>query len=81
MAHKITKYQCDFCRKSFASKSYAEKQHEPVCFYNPARKSCITCNNFSDSFHDGIEVYWSSCIVGKNISEKLKVECSLHKPI
>jgi len=75
MAHKIIKYKCDFCRKSFMSKSYAEKQHEPVCFYNPKRKGCITCNNFYTYEYDTPQ----HCGVNIDISNKLKVECYSHK--
>ena len=46
MATKIIKYKCDYCKKSFASKSYCEKEHEPICFHNPKSKSCVKCLGF-----------------------------------
>lgn len=46
MATKIIKYKCDYCKKSFTSKSYCEKEHEPICFYNPKSKSCVKCLGF-----------------------------------
>lgn len=75
MAHKITMYQCDFCRKKYASKSYAEKNHEPFCIYNPVRKSCITCTHFSSANAFDLQKCDLSTF---DISEKIKVECSLH---
>lgn len=77
MAHKVTMYQCDFCRRKFASKSYAEKEHEPVCLYNPKRKGCVTCKHFNSSIYDD-----QDCML-KNINlidNKVRVECSLHVP-
>lgn len=47
MATKIIKYKCDYCKKSFASKSYCEKKHEPICFQNPKSKSCAKCEFLS----------------------------------
>jgi hypothetical protein len=76
MAHKITKYQCDFCRKSFASKSYAEK-HELTCFENVKSKSCITCSNFSVYEYD----IPRHCAVEKNLKLRLQTECPSHRPI
>ena len=41
---QITKYQCDFCKRSYVSK-YKAREHEKICFFNPANKSCVTCKN------------------------------------
>ena len=41
---QITKYKCDFCKRSYVSK-YKVKEHENKCFFNPAVKSCVTCRN------------------------------------
>ena len=41
---KIMAYQCDWCNKIYKTKS-AMAKHEKRCFYNPAVKSCWTCNN------------------------------------
>lgn len=35
-------YGCDFCKKSYKSKSKC-KSHEKVCFHNAYTKSCATC--------------------------------------
>ena len=70
MASKVIRYQCNFCSKIYASKSYCEKHHEPVCFRNPLRKSCGTCKNFRE--FDG---YDYDCKSGIDLSHKLKVEC------
>ena len=47
MAAKTIRYKCDFCSKIYASKSYCEKEHEPICFHNPASNSCIKCSNLT----------------------------------
>ena len=73
MAKKVIRYKCAFCKKVFASKSYCEKHHEPLCFTNPLRKSCATCGHFAD--FDGLEF---KCGAGKDLSVKLKVECGSH---
>jgi len=38
--------QCDYCKKTSFYKSKI-KQHEKICFYNPATQSCATCLWFS----------------------------------
>ena len=43
MATKTIRYKCDFCGKVYASKSYCEKEHEPICFQNQKSKSCAKC--------------------------------------
>ena len=45
---KITAYQCDYCPKYYKHDSSASR-HEKECFYNPATKSCITCENYDNS--------------------------------
>ncbi len=41
---QITKYKCDFCKRSYMSK-YKAREHESKCFFNPANKACVTCKN------------------------------------
>lgn len=41
---QITKYKCDFCKRSYVSK-YKAKEHENKCFFNPDVKSCVTCKH------------------------------------
>ena len=44
MPKQITRYQCDFCNRTYANKSPTVK-HEKICLKNPANKSCSTCFN------------------------------------
>jgi hypothetical protein len=44
MPKKVTKYQCNYCKKCWVAKSRANK-HENRCFKNPEVKSCATCNH------------------------------------
>lgn len=41
---QVTRYKCDYCEKIYASK-YRTRDHEKICFFNPASKSCVTCKN------------------------------------
>lgn len=41
---QITKYKCDFCKRSYINK-YKAREHEKRCFFNPAVKSCVTCKH------------------------------------
>jgi hypothetical protein len=47
MPKQVIKYQCNFCTRSWVSKSRAV-QHELNCFRNPDVKSCWTCSNSSE---------------------------------
>lgn len=42
MPKEITRYQCEYCRKHYSTKSDAAK-HEKICLCNPANRSCSTC--------------------------------------
>jgi hypothetical protein len=54
--------QCDFCKKVSFYKSNI-RQHEKICFYNPATRSCATC-------------LWFSPLI---IQEGFPIECYLGK--
>lgn len=43
--YETTRYRCDFCRRSYAAKSKANK-HEAACWHNPASHSCFTCTHY-----------------------------------
>lgn len=45
MAIAIIRWKCEYCRKHFASKNYAEK-HEKICYYDGEKKACPTCAHF-----------------------------------
>ncbi len=42
MPKQITRYKCDFCKKTYSSK-YPTIKHEGKCLYNPENKSCGSC--------------------------------------
>lgn len=44
MPKQITRYQCDFCNRAYAS-IYPVRSHEKICLRNPINKSCSTCFN------------------------------------
>lgn len=44
MPKEVRKYQCNYCIKSWVSKSRAV-EHEKKCWKNPDTKSCATCYN------------------------------------
>lgn len=53
---KVTRFQCDFCNRTYAAKAAAAK-HEDKCPHNPKNKACVTCEYFVDEKH--------SCVKGK----------------
>lgn len=44
IAYATTRHRCPHCRKSWAHKATAAK-HQPVCFADPARRTCKTCKH------------------------------------
>jgi len=84
---QITKYQCDYCNRSYVSK-YKAKEHESKCFYNPSNKSCVTCKHvdvkeFFDSegkvydavswcYQMDIEIFRKGCVVKHCVGWKTK---------
>ncbi len=59
MSSEVRAFVCDFCpRKARWSTRSIANRHEAKCFYNPARRACVTCAYFSmedtsiDSDHD-----------------------------
>jgi NAD-dependent SIR2 family protein deacetylase len=54
MPKQIIRYQCEHCHKRTYASKYRIIEHESKCFWNPAIKSCITCNNATlDRGEDG----------------------------
>lgn len=43
-AFTTTRYRCDHCGRTLASKSRMRK-HEAACHRDPAQRSCPTCGN------------------------------------
>ena len=44
----ITAYICEFCPQKKARMSKGRtKKHEAQCFYNPARRACASCGNYT----------------------------------
>jgi len=74
MAYKVIRYHCNFCKKTYTSKSYCEKHHEPICFMNPLRESCGTCKHYDwFGFFE-----FQKCNIDIDISEKQRVHCYKH---
>lgn len=44
MPKQIEAWQCDYCKKRYASKPNA-RRHEKTCIFNPDCKACITCEH------------------------------------
>lgn len=46
MPTEVKAYSCDFgCGKRVLKSKHGMKQHEKVCFKNPANRACQTCAN------------------------------------
>jgi len=87
MARQIKAYGCDFkCGTKVLMSKKAMEAHEVICFYNPERKACVSCDNF-ESFNDsnGMEhdrrflETWrqNQCLAIEDIdlNEKLRHDC------
>ena len=47
MPRKITAYACEFkCGEKVNTKKHAIELHENICFSNPKRRACRTCDLF-----------------------------------
>lgn len=57
--YQAIRHRCDFCRRSYASKSGANR-HESRCWQNPATASCPTCAHYSPPEWPGL----GECAVG-----------------
>lgn len=55
------RYRCDYCRRSFASRSYTAK-HEKACTRNPSQRTCTTCVHFT--LHPCCDVASDDCGCG-----------------
>lgn len=44
MPKQIIRYQCEHCRKKAYVSKYDAVKHEKKCFFNPAVRSCVTCD-------------------------------------
>lgn len=60
IAYTATRYRCPHCRKSWSNRANALK-HLPLCFSDPARRTCKTCQH--DSFD--YEEYGRICAIGE----------------
>lgn len=49
---EVTAFVCDYCPKKHR---YAARgtvlRHEQICYWNPARRACVTCEHFSNEPH------------------------------
>lgn len=71
---EITAYVCEFCPRKKARMSKSKTvTHEAICFYNPARKACVTCAHFSNG-----EGYHDTCWGGEHQQTSYRTnECEL----
>lgn len=54
MPTAVTRYKCDHRDKHYSTK-WNSKRHEDSCFFNPAVKSCVTCDwSIDPAFHEEI---------------------------
>jgi hypothetical protein len=58
VAIAITRWKCQYCKKHFSSKNYAEK-HEKKCYYDEEKKACPTCKHFDNSLGEKY-ICWSA---------------------
>lgn len=58
IAIKVLRFQCPFCRRSWAHKSAAER-HVGRCWLDPQNRACKTCRNHQPP-HDG-----GPCVAGR----------------
>jgi len=72
---EIKAYQCDHCVKYLKTK-HLIKKHEARCFYNPATKSCITCDHFSPNVDGEVGRY---CEAKRKDLKKLRTGCPIHR--
>lgn len=77
---EIKAWECDHCSKYLKTK-HSIKEHEKVCFKNPATQSCITCSNFREVWDDEGEGPKRNCKSGKCITYRLHTECPMHTKI
>jgi hypothetical protein len=59
--YTVTKYGCKFkCGRKHQLKSEWVEKHEPLCFNNPERRGCATCNqhDFKPEYSESDTGYW-----------------------
>jgi hypothetical protein len=88
MAKRVIAYACEHgCRRRVLTSKRAMERHEEICFYNPERRACITCEHF-ECYEDsnGMEhttylEQWTvrGCTLDIDLTSKLKKNCPNHK--
>lgn len=70
--------QCEFCGKILLTKS-AMKNHEEICFWNPARRACVRCAHafyrLGTEINPDPEISVRSCKKGHDIKKSLRADC------
>lgn len=74
--YEVKAYRCSYCRKYSTSKSLIKK-HDAICFKNPASKSCITCNNFTED--NNYEFKCTKGIAFNKRGDKTILETNCHR--
>jgi len=96
MPIRRTAWACKWkCRKNVDTSRQRMENHEGICFRNPARRACQTCEHFSreqetryDPNHGGdpgktdYEIMVQYCEADENINleEILRCDCELWQP-
>jgi hypothetical protein len=71
----ITVYKCDHCGKIYRRKWSCE-QHEPKCFYNPATRSCASCQlRTTEYVQDLASGCFQKCYKNHDIQTRLNTNC------
>jgi|GEM_PF-1505889 len=71
----ITVYKCDYCGKIYRRKWPCE-QHEPKCFYNPATRSCASCQLRNTEYVHNLERgCFQLCYKNHDIQTRFKTNC------
>lgn len=77
MPIKTTAWACQWkCRRRVLTDKRKIEKHERLCFRNPARRACITCEHFSsedDEFYSSRDCEW----LYELVEEKLQHDCPL----
>ena len=87
MPREVKAYGCDFkCGRKVVLSKKSMADHESRCFYNPAKKACVTCKHFErQSDNNGVDgAYYNEwvnllCHAKDDCLTKLQNNCELHE--
>lgn len=73
----VTRYRCPLCSRTRSSKK-AIAEHIARCWFNPAARSCKTCEHYDAGYDADINAHPSSpetCHVGISLADGLPINC------